>query len=88
MEPYLNSVNKAFADDAALAPPLEQLGARAQIEDLQKSNAAHDIGIDDHEILWKVGLAKLSIFRPRSLLGGQSSRLIRYLHGGERILGW
>jgi hypothetical protein len=56
MKPYLDPLNKAFADDVALAPPPEQLGyvaARAQIEGLQKSDAAYDIAMDDHEIPWK-----------------------------------
>ena len=91
MEPYyLDPVNKAFWNAAAVLPPPEQLGyvaARAQIEELQKSEPADDIAVRQFEIPWKEGSAKVSIFRPKSSVGGEPCRMVYYTHGGGWILG-
>lgn len=87
---YLDPINKAFWDAAAVAPPPEQLGyvaARAQIEELQLSEPADDIAVENVEVPWKGGSAKASIFRPKTSVGREPCRIIYYMHGGGWVLG-
>lgn len=89
MTPYLDPLNRSFADAVSQGPPLYEKSfaeAREVLETIQAGSGASDIKVEQIQVATKEGDVTTVIFRPAEF-ATKTLPVVFYTHGGGWILG-